>query len=185
MKRRDVVLEAMKDHPIPTRRACVLIRVDHTPMQREPPTENPVIRLELRQVMQKPRRFVNRCIGIMFERKGMVMNEKVYRTLPRKGCQCAAVVGVRGPRRLDTNVSVTAADKRWSLVLLSGHLRRLPQIPKPGRERRLFSPEPCVIPDTSISNSRVARELDALFRIYGKAAYVFIQNGPSSSSRRL
>lgn len=69
-------MRAMKGHPISQRRACVLIGVDLKTVRREHPPDNPEIRLELNKVAEKRRRFGYRRIGIMLERKGMVMNEK-------------------------------------------------------------------------------------------------------------
>jgi putative transposase len=39
--------------------------------------------------------------------------------------------------------------------------------------------------DTSISGARVARELDALVRIYGKPASIVIDNGTDFKSRAI
>lgn len=40
----------------------------------------------------------------------------------------------------------------------------------------------CLIADTRILGGRVARELDALVRIYGKPACIASDNGPMSGS---
>ena len=80
MQRRGAVLQAMKDHPISQRRACVLIGVDPKTVRRERPPDNPDIRLEMNKIAEKRRRFGYRRIGVLLERKGMVMNEKkLYR----------------------------------------------------------------------------------------------------------
>jgi putative transposase len=42
-----------------------------------------------------------------------------------------------------------------------------------------------VIPDTSISGARVARELDALVRIYGKPASIVSDNGTEFTSKAI
>ena len=41
----------------------------------------------------------------------------------------------------------------------------------------------CLVADTSISGARVARELDALVRIYGKPACIVSDNGTEFTSR--
>ena len=80
MARRDAVLRAMKGHPISQRRACVLIGVDPKTVRRERPPDNPEIREEMHKIAEKRRRFGYRRVGIMLERKGMIMNEKkLYR----------------------------------------------------------------------------------------------------------
>jgi putative transposase len=86
MQRRDAVLRAMKGHPISQRRACVLIGVDPKTVRREHPPDNPEIRLEMNKIAEKRRRFGYRRIGVMLERKGMVMNEKkLYRIYREDG----------------------------------------------------------------------------------------------------
>ena len=74
------MLRAMRDYPISQRRACVLIGVDPKTVRRERPPDNPEIRDELHKIAEKRRRFGYRRVGIMLERKGMIMNEKkLYR----------------------------------------------------------------------------------------------------------
>ena len=43
----------------------------------------------------------------------------------------------------------------------------------------------CLMADTSISGARVARELDALVRIYGKPACIVSDNGTEFTSRAI
>ena len=43
----------------------------------------------------------------------------------------------------------------------------------------------CLIADTSISGARVARELDALVRVYGKPSYIVSDNGTEFTSRAI
>ena len=43
----------------------------------------------------------------------------------------------------------------------------------------------CLIADTSISGARVARELDALVRIYGKPACIVSDNGTEFTSKAI
>ena len=86
MARRDAVLRAMRDHPISQRRACVLIGVDPKTVRRERPPDNPEIREEMHKIAEKRRRFGYRRVGIMLERKGMIMNEKkLYRIYREEG----------------------------------------------------------------------------------------------------
>lgn len=86
MARRDAVLRALRDHPISQRRACVLIGVDPKTVRRERPPDNPEIREEMHKIAEKRRRFGYRRVGIMLERKGMIMNEKkLYRIYREDG----------------------------------------------------------------------------------------------------
>jgi putative transposase len=70
----------MRDHDISQRRACRLVGVDPKTFRRERPPDNPDIRKEMKAVAAKRRRFGYRRIGVMLERKGMIMNhKKLYR----------------------------------------------------------------------------------------------------------
>jgi hypothetical protein len=70
----------MRDHDISQRRACRLVGVDPKTVRRERPPDNPEIRKEMKAVAAKRRRFGYRRIGVMLERKGMIMNhKKLYR----------------------------------------------------------------------------------------------------------
>ena len=66
----------MRDHNISQRRACRLVGVDPKTVRRERPPGNPDIRKEMKAVAAKRRRFGYRRIGVMLERKGMIMNHK-------------------------------------------------------------------------------------------------------------
>ena len=80
------------------------------------------------------------------------------------------------------------------------HVRRITQVPHVGCERRLLPREPVPplgrfdfakspagqrMADTSISGARVARELDALVRLYGKPACIVSDNGTEFTSRAI
>lgn len=82
----------MRDHDISQRRACRLVGVDPKTVRRERPStarqcienaregDNPEIRKEMKAVAAKRRRFGYRRIGVMLERKSMIMNhKKLYR----------------------------------------------------------------------------------------------------------
>ena len=70
----------MRDHDISQRRACRLVGVDPKTVRRDRPPDNPEIRKEMKAVAAKRRRFGYRRIGVMLERKGMIMNhKKLYR----------------------------------------------------------------------------------------------------------
>ena len=80
MQRRDAVLRARRDHPISQRRACALIGVDPKTVRRKRLPDNPEIREEMHKIAEKRRRFDYRRVGIMLQRKGMIMDaKKLYR----------------------------------------------------------------------------------------------------------
>jgi putative transposase len=166
MARRDAVLRAMQDHPISQRRACVLIGVDPKTVRRERPPDNPEIREEMHKVAEERRRFGYRRIGVMLERKGMVMNaKKLDRIYREEGLSVRRRRGRKRARGSRTPIPVPLRpNQRWSLDFLSdtfGACRKF---------RILAVNDDCcrenlgLIADTSISGARVARELDALVR---------------------
>jgi len=172
MQRRDAALRAMKDHPISQRRACVLIGVDPKTVRRDQPPDNPEIRLEMNKIAEKRRRFGYRRIGVLPERVGMVMNEKkLYRIYREEGLSVRRRRGRKRARGSRTPMHVSLRlNQRWSLDFLSdtfGACRKF---------RILAVNDDCcrenlgLIADTSISGARVAREPDALVRIYGEPA---------------
>ena len=174
MQRRDAVLRAMRDHPISQRRACVLIGVDPKTVRRDRPPDNPEIREEMHKIAEMRRRFGYRRVGIMLERKGMIMNEKkLYRIYREEGLSVRRRRGRKRARGSRTPMPVPLRpNQRWSLDFLSdtfGACRKF---------RILAVNDDCcrenlaLIADTSISGARVARELDALVRIYGKPACI-------------
>lgn len=76
----------MHEHDLSQRRACVLVVVDPKTMRRERPPDNVDIRKEIGKLAEKRRRFGYRRLGILLERKGIVMNhEKLYRLSCEEG----------------------------------------------------------------------------------------------------
>ena len=66
----------MRDHVISQRRACVLVGVDPKTVRRERPPDNPEIRTAMQEIAAVRRRFGYRRIGLLLERRGMLMNPK-------------------------------------------------------------------------------------------------------------
>lgn len=170
MARRDAALRAMRDHDISQRRACALVGVDPKTVRRERPPDNPEIRKEMGQIAEVRRRFGYRRIGILLARKGMTMNhKKLYRLYREEGL---SVRHRRGRKRARGSRSpmpeALRPNQRWSMDFVSdtfGASRRF---------RILAVNDDCcrenlaLVADTSISGARVARELNALVRLYGK-----------------
>ena len=76
----------MRDHDISQRRACQLVGIDPKTVRRERPPDCPDIREEMKEIAGKRRRFGYRRIGILLERKGMLMNhKKLYRLYREEG----------------------------------------------------------------------------------------------------
>jgi hypothetical protein len=185
MQRRDAVLRAMKDHPISQRRACVLIGVDPKTVRREHPPDNPDIRLEMNKIAEKRRRFGYRRIGVMLERVGMVMNEKkLYRIYREEGLSVRRRRGRKRARGSRTPMPVPLRpNQRWSLDFLSDTFGACRKFRILAVNDDCCRENLCLIADTSISGARVARELDALVRIYAKPACIVSDNGTEFTAR--
>ena len=187
MVRRDAALRAMRDHDISQRRACTLVGVDPKTVRRERPPDNPEIRKEMGQIAEKRRRFGYRRIGILLARKGITMNhKKLYRLYRGEGL---SVRRRRGRKRARGSRSpmpeALRPGQRWSMDFVSdtfGASRRF---------RILAVNDDCcreslaLVADTSISGARVARELDALVRLYGKPESIVSDNGTEFTSRAI
>jgi putative transposase len=114
----------MRDHPISQRRACVLIGVDPKTVRRERPPDNPEIREETHKIAEMRRRFGSRRVGIMLERKGMIMNDKkLYRIYREEGLSVRRRRGRKRARGSRTPMPVPLQpNQRWSLDFLSDTL---------------------------------------------------------------
>ena len=141
----------------------------------------------MRAIASERRRFGYRRVGLMLEREGVTMNHKKLRRLYKE--EGLAVRRRRGRKRatgtrrpLDIP---TRPNERWSLDFVSdvfGEARRF---------RMLGVIDDCtrecigLIADTSLSGARVARELDAIIRLYGKPKTIVSDNGTELTSRAI
>jgi len=184
MQRRGAALRAMRGHPISQRRACVLIGGDPKAVRRDRPPDNPDIRLEMNKVAEKRRRFGYRRIGVMLERVGMIMNEKkLYRIYREEGLSVRRRRGRKRARGSRTPMPVPLRpNQRWSLDFLSDTFGACRKFRILAVNDDCCRENLCLVPDTSISGARVARELDALARIYGKPACIVSDNGVHQQS---
>lgn len=186
-KRREAALRALRDHDISQRRACQLVGVDPKTVRRTRPPDCPEIREEMKEIAGKRRRFGYRRIGVLLERKGMTMNhKKLYRLYREEALSVKRRRGRKRARGTCTPMPEAAhPNARWSLDFLgdsfgaSRKLRILAVIDDCCRENL------CLMADTSISGARVARELDALVRIYGKPGCIVSDNGTEFTSRAI
>lgn len=180
-------MKAIAVHGLSQRRAASLIGVDPKTIRRPDTTDNHEVRAAMRAVAEQRRRFGYRRIGLMLERQGMTMNhKKLYRLYTderltvRKRKKRKRAMGSRAPMP-----QAPAPNARWSLDFVSdtfGPSRRF---------RALAVVDDCtrecigLIADTSISGARVARELDAMMRLYGKPACIVSDNGTELTSRAI
>jgi len=169
--KREAVAHLCSAHGVSQRRACRVAGADRTSVRyRSKRPADTAIRKRLRDLAGQRRRFGYRRLHWLMRQEGFVMNHKRLRRLyreerlqvRRRGGRKRAL-GTRAPLSLPT-----APNRRWSLDFLSDAFAD-------GRRFRIlavvddFSRE-CLglIADTSISGSRVGRELDAIVARRGK-----------------
>ena len=170
------------------RRACALIGMHprtYRYQSRRP--DDAVMRERLKTLANERRRFGYRRLHILLRREGIEVNHKklfrLYReeglTVRRRGGRKRAI-GTRAPMTLPQG-----SNQRWSLDFVSDQL-------SDGRRFRVlvvvddFTRE-CLalVVDTSLSGSRVARELDGLLARRGKPLMVVSDNGTELTSRAI
>lgn len=137
----------MQDHAILQRRACVLFGVDPKTVRCEQPHENLEIRTAMQEITALRRRLDYHQIGVLPEHKGILMNPKRIHRLYQEKWQ--AVWHKRGRKRARgtrTPMPLAVIDDRCRENL-------------------------CLTADTSISDARIACELAALVRIYGRLSF--------------
>ena len=122
--------------------------------------------------------YVQAMIGVMQERKGMIMNhKKLYRLYTEEKLGVRRRRGRKRARGSRTPMPDTLRPgERWSLDFLSDTFGA-------SRRFRILAVNDdccrenlCLMADTSISGARVARKLDALVRVYGRPASIVSDN---------
>ena len=141
----------------------------------------------MKAIASKRRRFGYRRIGVLLERKGRIMNhKKLYRLYTEEKLGVRRRRGRKRARGSRTPMPVALhLGERWSLDFMSDTFGA-------SRKFRILAVNDdccrenlCLIADTSISGVRVARELDALVRVYGKPACIVSDNGTEFTSRAI
>ena len=86
--------------------------------------------------------------------------------------------------RIPMPVSLRAGE-RWSLDIVSDTFGASRKFPMVAVNDDCCRENLCLVADTSISGVRVARELDALVRVYGKPTCIVSDNGTKFTSRAI
>ncbi len=172
-------------HEVSQRRACLVLSADRSSIRYRsvrPPDE--AIRKRLRELAGQRRRFGYRRLHWLMRQEGFFMNHKKFRRLyqeerlqVRRRAGRKRALGTRAPLCLPD-----APNQRWSLDFLSDAFYD-------GRRFRIlaivddFSRE-CLalIADTSISGTRVARELDRITLWRGRPQTIVSDNGTELTS---
>lgn len=183
--RREAATHLGEQYEVSQRRACQVIGADRSTVRyrRQRPDDAP-IRARLRELAAIRRRFGYRRLQILLRREGTHMNHKKLRRLyaeehlqvRRRGGRKRAL-GTRAPMTLPQG-----PNQRWSLDFLSDAMTD-------GRRFRIlavvddFTREClCLVADTSLSGSRVARELDAVIAAHGRPLLCVSDNGTELTS---
>ena len=187
----------MREHKISQRRVCDLVGVDPKTVRHERSPDHADIRKKMHEIAGTRSRFGYRCVGILLEREGFTMNEKkLYRLYREEGLSVRRRRGrkrVRGTRPPPLTVCMQTVrgqrmpvpnrpNARWSLDFVSDTFSASRKF------RILVVNDDCtrenlgLIADTSLSGARVARELTAMIRIYGKPDCIVSDNGTEFTS---
>lgn len=183
--KRDAVAHASKEHGVSQRRACAVLSVDRSSVRycsRRP--DDTVLREAMKKVASERRRFGYRRIHVMLDRQGIVMNLKKLRRLYREEKLAVRKRGGR-KRALGTRrplALLCRPNERWSLDFVSDALTD-------GRRFRVLTvvddfTRECLalVPDTSLSGRRVARELEAIVTRRGTPRTIVSDNGTEFTS---
>jgi putative transposase len=166
---------------------CTRGGVDPKTVRRDRPPDNPEVREEMKAIASKRRRFGYRRIGVLLERKGMIMNhKKLYRLYTDEKLGVRRRRGRKRARGSRTPMPVALRPgERWSLDFVSDTFGASRKFRMLAVNDDCCRENLCLVADTSISGARVARELDALVRIYGKPACIVSDNGTEFTSRAI
>jgi putative transposase len=186
--RREAVAHLRGAFEISERRATRVIGADRSSVRyRAVRPDDAAFRERLKALAQERRRFGYRRLHVLLRREGLAVNRKrvqrIYReeklTVRRRGGRKRAI-GVRAP--METPLR---ANQRWSLDFVSDQMTD-------GRRFRILAVvDDCtreclaLVPDTSISGRRVARELDAMVRERGRPASIVSDNGTELTSNAI
>jgi putative transposase len=185
---REAVAHLVEVHEMSERRACHVISADRSSIRyRARRPDDAQLRSRLRQLAQQRRRFGYRRLHVLLKREGCEVNRKrIQRLYVEEKLQ----VRRRGGRKraLGTRVPMAVPDRpnaRWSLDFAHDQMTD-------GRRFRILAVvDDCtreclaLVPDTSISGMRVARELDVITARRGRPASIVSDNGTELTSNAI
>jgi len=183
--KRQAVAHVCTVHEVSERRACTLLSADRSMVRyRTRRPDDFILRQHIKELALARRRFGYRRLHFLLDREGIHMNHKRFRRLyreeklqvkRRRGRKRA--LGTRAPMQLPAG-----PNERWSMDFVSDSFTD-------GRRFRIFAvvddfSRECLalVPDTSISGTRVARELDQLIKRRGQPMRCVSDNGTEFTS---
>ncbi|WP_246755780.1 IS3 family transposase [Bradyrhizobium sp. CCBAU 53338] len=186
--KRKAVAHLVDAHGMSERRACKAIGCCRMTMRyRTTRADDAGVRQRMRAIALERRRFGYRRLHVLLKREGYLINHKklfrLYReerlTVRRRGGRKRAI-GTRAPMMVPM-----APNERWSLDFVSD------QLTDGRRFRMLTVVDDCtreclaLVADTSLSGTRVARELDRLVMERGRPKMVVSDNGSEFTSNAI
>jgi putative transposase len=187
-RKRNAVAHLVDAHGMSERRACKAIGGCRMTMRyRTIRADDGGLRQRMRAIAHERRRFGYRRLHVLLKREGYVINHKklfrLYReeklAVRRRGGRKRAI-GTRAPMLVPV-----APNDRWSLDFVSDQLTD-------GRRFRILTVvDDCtreclaLVADSSLSGTRVARELDRLMIERGKPRMVVSDNGSELTSKAI
>jgi putative transposase len=183
--KRAAVAHLCETHEVSQRRACAALAVDRSSVRYVSRRgDDAELRTRIRDIASERRRFGYRRVHVLLQRQGVQVNHKKLRRLyaeeklqvKRRGGRKRAL-GTRRPMTVPD-----APNRRWSLDFVSDaftdcrRFRILTVVDDFTRECL------ALVPDTSISGLRVARELDALIAARGRPQSILSDNGTELTS---
>ena len=172
-------------HEVSQRRACAALAVDRSSIRYASRRgDDAELRAKIREIAAERRRFGYRRVHVLLKRQGVEVNHKKLRRLyAEEKLQVKRRSGRK--RALGTRRPLVVPDgpnRRWSPDFASDAFTD-------GRRFRILAvvddfTRECLalIPDTSISGARVARELDAVVARRGRPRSVVSDNGTEPTS---
>lgn len=183
--RRQAVAHLCSAYEVSQRRACHAIGAERTSIRyRSIRPDDAVLRGRLRELAVQRRRFGYRRLLVLIRREGLHVNHKKLRRLYREE---RLQVRRRGGRKRALGTRAPMAipqgpNQRWSLDFLSDQL-------SDSRRFRILAvvddfTRECLalVADTSLSGTRVGRELDAIVERRGKPQSIVSDNGTELTS---
>jgi putative transposase len=186
--KREAVAHLVTTHEVSERRACLSLGVNRTSVRyrsRRPTDE--ALRERLRALAAARRRFGYRRLFVLLRRDGETSSRnRVYRIYRAEGLSVRRRKGRRRAVGTRAPIPVVArANARWSLDFVHDQMAN-------GRRFRVLNivddvTRECLaaIPDTSISGTRVARELTTLIARRGKPQMIVSDNGTEFTSNAI
>lgn len=186
--RREAVAHLVSAFEMSQRRACSLVGVDRSSVRyKSKRGDDSALRARLKALAHERRRFGYRRLHVLLRREGWTANKKRVQRLYREE---KLMVRRRGGRKraLGMRSPAAVADRpnaSWSLDFVHDQMTD-------GRRFRILAVvDDCtreclaLVPDTSLSGVRVARELDAIIAWRGRPASITSDNGTELTSNAI